>query len=108
MPMVREIGLARNLDEFKAALQYFDIGSPELVSGPTLWAILPGSPCSEIPIREDLAQFHRGRSATDLVIRDGTGAAANEWLPVMNPQPNQALDFEILPFDEMPQLVNPA
>src|SRR5690606_7535739 len=41
-------------------------------------------------------------------IRNGTGAQANEWLPVMNPQPNQALPFEIMPAAEMPHLVNPA
>jgi penicillin amidase len=39
-------------------------------------------------------------------VRDGTGG--NEWLPVEHPQPNQAVPYEILPADEMPQTVNPA
>src|SRR5262249_38740670 len=32
----------------------------------------------------------------------------NEWLPVLHPQPNQAVPFEILPAAEMPHVVNPA
>ena len=61
----------------------------------------------EKPLREDLASFTVD-GLPPWLIRDGTGMAANEWLPVSNPQPQQALDFEILPFEEMPQLVNPA
>jgi penicillin amidase len=62
---------------------------------------------NELPIREDLANFTVD-GLPPFFIRDGTGAAANEWLPVMNPQPNQAANYEILPFAEMPQLINPA
>jgi penicillin amidase len=38
-------------------------------------------------------------------IRNGSGG--NEWLPVQHPQPQQALPYEILPFNELPQIVNP-
>src|SRR4030095_8701796 len=31
----------------------------------------------------------------------------NEWLPVLHPQPGQAIPYEILPASEMPHLVNP-
>ncbi len=96
---------ARSVDEFKAALQYFDVGVQNMY-----WADVEGNiawfTSSEKPMREDLANFTID-GAPPSIIRDGTGAAANEWLPVMNPQPQQALDYEILPFDEMPQLVNP-
>ena len=38
-------------------------------------------------------------------IRDGEGG--NEWLQAQGNDPNRALPFAILPFSEMPQLVNP-
>ena len=104
--MLRGINQAENLDEFKAALQHFDTGVQNVyyadVDGNIAWFTT-----SEKPLREDLANFTID-GLPPWFIRDGTGAADNEWLPVSNPQPEQALDFEILPFDEMPQMVNPA
>ena len=38
-------------------------------------------------------------------IRNGSGG--NEWLPARNPQPGQAIPYEILPYEEMPQVLNP-
>lgn len=106
LTMFRQLGLARNVDELKAALQYFDSGVQNV-----FWADVEGNiawfTTSEKPMREDLANFTID-GLPPWFIRDGTGAAANEWLPVMNPQPQQALDYEIMPFDEMPHLVNPA
>ena len=106
LTMIHKLPLASNLDEFKDALQYFDIGVQNVyradVEGNIAWYTT-----SEKPMREDLANFTID-GLPPWFIRDGTGAAANEWLPVMNPQPSQALDFEILPFDEMPHMVNPA
>jgi penicillin amidase len=96
---------ATSHDEFVDALQLFDIAVQNVyyadVEGNIAWHTI-----SEKPIREDLANFTID-GLPPWFIRDGTGAAANEWLPVMNPQPQQALDYEILPFSEMPQLVNP-
>jgi len=40
-------------------------------------------------------------------VRDGTGVFANEWLPVTHRQPHQASAYEILPFNEHPQIENP-
>ena len=106
LTMFRKLDLASNMDEFMEAMQYFDIGVQNVyradVDGNIAWFTT-----SEKPMREDLANFTVD-GLPPWFIRDGTGAAANEWLPVMNPQPNQALDFEILPFEEMPHLVNPA
>jgi len=106
LTMFRQLDLAKNVDEFRAALQYFDTGVQNVY-----WADVEGSiawfTTSEKPMREDLANFTID-GLPPWFIRDGTGAAANEWLPVMNPQPQQALDFEILPFEEMPHMVNPA
>ncbi len=102
----RQLDMARNVDELTDALQFFDIAVQNVywadVSGDIAWFTT-----SEKPMREDLASFTID-GLPPWFIRDGTGAAANEWLPVSNPQPQQALDFEILPFDEMPQMVNPA
>ena len=106
LTMFRKLDLASNMEEFKEALQYFDIGIQNVyradVDGNIAWFTT-----SEKPMREDLAAFTID-GLPPWFIRDGTGAAANEWLPVMNPQPHQALDFEMLPFDEMPHMVNPA
>ena len=106
LTMFRKLDLASSLEEFREALQYFDIGVQNVyradVDGNIAWYTT-----SEKPMREDLANFTID-GLPPWFIRDGTGAAANEWLPVMNPQPQQALDFEMLPFDEMPHMVNPA
>ncbi|MBT8050676.1 MAG: penicillin acylase family protein [Gammaproteobacteria bacterium] len=103
--MFFKINMARNVEEFQHALSFFDVGVQNMY-----WADVDGNiawvTTSEKPLREDLANFTID-GLPPWFIRDGTGAAANEWLPVSNPQPNQALDYEILPPEEMPQLINP-
>jgi len=103
--VLRKLNLATNLAEFEEAMTYFDASGQNV-----FWADVDGNiawvATSEKPLREDLANFTID-GLPPWFIRDGTGAAANEWLPVSNPQPNQALDFEILPADEMPHLINP-
>jgi len=102
-----EMDKARNLDEYKAALQYFDVGSQNWI-----YSDVEGNigyfTSAEKPLRADLAAGTVDGGIPPWFIRDGTGALNHEWLPVMNPQPAQSLPFEILPFDEMPQLVNPS
>jgi|GEM_PF-162543 len=98
---------ARNVNEFKAGLQFFDIGSQNFG-----YADINGNiayfTSGELPIREDL-QTLGGPDGhiPPYLIRDGTHTLQHEWLPVTNPQPQQSLGWEILPFDEMPQVVNP-
>jgi len=58
----------------------------------------------EIPVREDL-QSGSVAGVPPWFVRNGQGG--NEWLPVRNPQPNQATPHEVLPFAELPQVVNP-
>jgi penicillin G amidase len=95
---------ARNLDDFRQGLQFFDFGSQN-------WAYadvrgnLAYFTSGEMPLREDL-EAGTVDGLPPFFVRDGTGG--NEWLPVENPQPNQAVPYEILPPDEMPQTVNPA
>lgn len=99
------LGFARasNLDEFKAALQFFDAGSQH-------WVVADGRgdigyfASGEVPVREDLQAGHVNGLPPHL-IRNGQGG--NEWLAVRNPQPQQALAFEVVPFAELPQVVNP-
>ena len=99
---------AGSVDEFRDALQYFDVGSQNWgyadISGNIAYFT-----SAELPIREDLQTlgFPAG-GVPPFLIRDGTHTLAHEWLPVQNPQPKQSLPFEILPFNEMPQVVNPA
>jgi penicillin amidase len=94
---------ARNLDEFKAALQYFDFGSQNFV-----YADVDGNiayfTSGEVPVREDL-QANTVNGVPPWFVRNGQGG--NEWLAVQNRQPNQATPHEVLPFAEMPQTVNP-
>ncbi|HYM61434.1 MAG TPA: penicillin acylase family protein [Thermoanaerobaculia bacterium] len=94
---------AQNMDQFKAALQFFDVGSQNFA-----YADIDGNiayfTSAEMPVREDL-QAGTVVGLPPYFIRNGTGG--NEWMAVKNPQPNQAMPFEILPYSEMPQIVNP-
>src|SRR5262245_19496665 len=94
---------ARNLGDFKAALQFFDFGSQNFV-----YADIEGNiaylTSGEVPVREDL-QANTVNGVPPWFVRNGQGG--NEWLAVQNPQPHQATPHEVLPFAEMPQTVNP-
>ena len=94
---------ARTLDDFRRGLQFFDIGSQN-------WAYadrhgnIAYFAGGEAPLREDL-EAGSVAGLPPVFIRNGTGG--NEWLPLTHPQPGQAVPFEIVPADEMPQIVNP-
>jgi penicillin amidase len=94
---------ARNLEEFRAALQYFDVGSQNF-----MYADVEGNiayfATAEMPLREDL-QAGSIAGLPPSFIREGTGG--NEWLPVRDPLPGQAVPYEILPPEEMPHIINP-
>jgi penicillin G amidase len=97
------INRARNLAEFKDALQRFDAGAQNFVYGDVEGNIAFFS-AGEVPVREDL-QGYAVSGAPPWFVRNGQGG--NEWLGVQHPQPNQATPHEVVPFAEMPQLVNP-
>ena len=99
----RRFGLARNVDDFRDAVQYFDIGGQNFIYADTKGNIAYFTN-AEVPVREDL-QAGVVRGNPPYLLRDGTGG--NEWLPVTNPQPNQSLPYEIVPFSELPKVVNP-
>jgi penicillin amidase len=99
----RRINRAQNLDEFRAAVTRFDVGSQNFgyVDKAGNFAYFVSA---EIPIREDL-QRGTVTGAPPYLIRSGTGG--NEWLPATNRYPGQALPYEILGPDEMPFTINP-
>jgi penicillin G amidase len=95
-----------SLADFKQALQFFDFGSQNWGYADVAGNIAYFT-SGEMPVREDLQLLGRPDGAPPYLIRDGAHRAKNEWLPVVHPQPQQALAYEILPFAEMPQVVNP-
>jgi penicillin amidase len=94
---------ARNLDDFRRGLELFDVGGQNWA-----YADVEGNiayfTSAELPLREDL-QAGTVNGLPPFFIRNGTGG--NEWLPLTHPQPGQAVPYEILPYEEMPQIVNP-
>ena len=103
MQAFRGINRAGNLNQFTAALQSFDVGSQNFT-----YADKDGNiayfATGEMPLREDL-ENGAPVGLPPFLIRNGQGG--NEWLPAQGNDPNRALPFAILPFSEMPQLVNP-
>ena len=96
---------ARSLDDFKRALQFFDFGSQnwgvaDVEGNIAYWT------SAELPLREDL-QTGTVAGLPPYFVRDGTGTLPNGWIPEPNAPADQALTYQILPFAEMPQIVNP-
>lgn len=93
---------ARDLGDFEDALRLFDVGSQNFVYadiGGDIAYFVSGA----MPLREDLdAGVVTG--LPPFFIRNGTGG--NDWLPAV-PSPEQAVPYELLPFEELPHLVNP-
>jgi penicillin amidase len=95
---------ARNLADFQAGLQFFDVGSQN-------WSYADRSgniayfASAELPLREDL-QAGQVAGLPPYFIRTGQGG--NEWLPAAGPEPGRAVPYQVLPAAELPHLVNPA
>lgn len=94
---------AKTITDFQKALDFFDVGSQNFAVATTKGDI-GFFTTGEVPLREDL-EAGQVKGAPPFLIRDGSGG--NEWLPVKNRQPNQSLNYEILPSSELPQVVNP-
>ena len=101
------INTAKNIDDFQNALSFFDFGSQNFAYADTAGNIAYFT-SAENPIRDDLQNLGKYVNSPPFFIRDGSGAAHNDWLPVTHPQPNQAVPFEIMPASEMPHVINPA
>lgn len=98
-----EFDRAAGIDDFREALRVFDAGSQNFCYADDAGNIAYFTN-SALPIREDL-QAGAVSGAPPWVVRSGAGG--NEWLPVLHPQPRQAVPFEVLPLEEMPHVVNP-
>lgn len=104
----RRINAARNLEQFQEALTYFDFGSQNFIYGDVDGNIAYFT-SGEAPVRDDLQNLGGPDGGIPpWFIRNGAGPLRHDWLPVSNPQPNQALPYEILPASEMPFVINPA
>jgi penicillin G amidase len=95
---------ARNLTDFKRGLQF--LGGTSLnwayadVNG-NIAAFSNGN----VPLREDL-QAGTVDGLPPFFMRDGTGTLRNEWILKRDSRPG--FNYESLPFEEMPQTVNPS
>lgn len=97
---------ARNLDDFRNALQFFDVGSQNFV-----YTDVDGNiayfTSGEMPLREDL-QAGKVEGLPPYFLRNGA-QGGNDWIRLTGPRPpQQSSPYQILPFSEMPQIVNPA
>ncbi|HSK80262.1 MAG TPA: penicillin acylase family protein [Thermoanaerobaculia bacterium] len=101
---------AGNLADFRQGLNYFDVGSQNWAYADVAGNIAYFT-SAEMPLREDLQLMRRWDGLPPFFIRDGTHTRKNEWLPApaspARRDPGQAIPYEILPFREMPQVVNP-
>ena len=99
----RRIARATNMEEFREAVGYFDVGSQNFA-----YADKEGNIAyfvsAEAPIREDL-QAGTVNGLPPFLVRNGQGG--NEWLARQNSYPAQALPYEILSPEEMPYVINP-
>lgn len=94
---------AHNLKEFEQGLPFFSC-PPQNIAYADVSGNIAYFAVGEMPVREDL-QANTVNGVPPFFIRNGTGG--NEWLPVVHPQPHQAIPFEILPASEMPHIINP-
>jgi penicillin amidase len=100
---------AYDVESFRDAVQFFDVGSQNFgyadVDGDIAYFT-----SAEMPLREDLQNLNAPDGGVPpFLIRDGSGQLRHEWLPLPLPPGagTQSLPYEILPFAEMPQVVNP-
>ncbi len=94
---------ADDLSEFLEGLADFDVGSQNWA-----YADVDGNlayfSSAELPLRRDL-EAGSVHGAPPFFVRDGSGPA--NWVPDPARSQGQAIPFAVLPFDEMPQVVNP-
>ena len=99
----RGFNLASSVSDFRNALQSFDYGAQNWI-----YVDVRGNVAyftsGEIPLREDL-QAGTVLGLSPSFIRNGTGG--NEWIPAQSSDPNRAIPYEFLPFEELPQIVDP-
>lgn len=95
---------AKNLDDFKRGLAEFDFGSQNWA-----YADVEGNlayfSSAEIPLRSDL-ETGQVIGLPPFFVRDGE-SGLNNWVYDPARSQGQSIPFAVLPFEEMPQAVNP-
>lgn len=99
----RLLNRARNVDDFVAALQYFDVGSQNFIYG-DIQGNIGYFTTGEVPLREDL-QANTVNGAPPWFIRNGQGG--NEWLVDSTPGPTNGSGYQSIPATELPHALNP-
>ncbi len=96
---------AKNIDDFTEGLKDFTFGGQNFG-----YADIDGNiayfTTGTVPLRADL-QNNTVDGAPPFLLRDGTGASDNEWLPADGEPVTRGFPFAALPLEEMPQIVNP-
>ncbi|MCB1865460.1 MAG: penicillin acylase family protein [Chromatiales bacterium] len=100
----RQLPFVNSPQNFRAALEYFDVGSQNWGYADNAGNIAYFT-MAEIPLRTDL-QMDKVAGLGPGFIRNGNDPMTH-WAALANPQPNQATPFEILPYDELPNEINP-
>ena len=96
---------ARNLDDFRRGLEYFDVGSQNWIYTDADGNIAYFT-SGELPLRTDLQQG-RVTGLPPFFLRDGK-SGENDWIRLTAARPpTQSSPYLILPSSEMPQVVNP-
>lgn len=97
---------AQNLEDFQLGLRDFAFGSQNF-----LYADVEGNIAyfigGEMPLRADLQENTVDGGIPPWFIRTGNGTLNHEWLLTDDPQPGQATPYQVIPREEMPQVVNP-
>jgi penicillin amidase len=96
---------AKNLTEFVDGLATFDVGSQNWA-----YADVDGNlayfTSAEMPLRADL-EAGAVVGLPPFFVRDGK-SGRNNWVEDLDKLQGQTIPFAVLPFDEMPQTINPA
>lgn len=101
-----DMGRAGSIDEFSTALTKFDFGSQNFMVADVNGNIAYFT-SGEVPIREDLQTMMSVDGVPPMFVRDGSGEHANEWLSKQNDDLNQSTNSEVIPFEQMPHIINP-
>ncbi|MGE5345669.1 MAG: penicillin acylase family protein [Acidithiobacillales bacterium] len=96
--------VAENLRQFEDGLHFFDFGSQNWTYADVQGNIAYFTSAKD-PLREDL-EAGAPVGLPPWFIRNGTGE--NEWIRLPRPEPGETIPYELLPFSEMPQAVNPS
>ena len=96
---------AKNLDDFRRGLEFFDVGSQNWIYTDTAGNIAYFT-SGEMPIREDL-QAGAVSGLPPFFLRNGS-AGGNDWVRLTTRPANQASSYAILAQSEMPSIINPA